>query len=112
MNATATAITPSLKQQERLMQVLLAPVVSEKSTYIADKHEQVIFRVAGDATKPEIKAAVELMFKVQVESVKVLNVRGKEKRFGRFMGRRNHWKKAYVCLKPGQEINFAEGETK
>jgi len=104
--------TPSLKQQERLMQVLLAPVVSEKSTYIADKHEQVIFRVSGDATKPEIKAAVELMFKVQVESVKVLNVRGKEKRFGRFMGRRNHWKKAYVCLKPGQEINFAEGETK
>ena len=110
--ATATATTPSLKQQQRLMQVLLAPVVSEKSTYIADKHEQVIFRVTPDATKPEIKAAVELMFKVQVESVKVLNVRGKEKRFGRFMGRRNHWKKAYVCLKPGQEINFAEGETK
>ena len=108
MNAT----TPSLKQQERLMQVLLAPVVSEKSTYIADKHEQVIFRVAVDATKPEIKAAVELMFKVQVDSVKVLNVHGKEKRFGRFMGRRNDWKKAYVCLKPGQEINFAEGETK
>jgi large subunit ribosomal protein L23 len=110
--ATATAATPSLQQQQRLMQVLLAPVVSEKSTYIADKHEQVIFRVSSDATKPEIKAAVELMFKVQVESVKVLNVRGKEKRFGRFMGRRNHWKKAYVCLKPGQEINFAEGETK
>jgi large subunit ribosomal protein L23 len=110
--ATATAVTPSLQQQQRLMQVLLAPVVSEKSTYIADKHEQVIFRVSSDATKPEIKAAVELMFKVQVESVKVLNVRGKEKRFGRFMGRRNHWKKAYVCLKPGQEINFAEGETK
>lgn len=110
MNATATA--PSLKQQQRLMQVLLAPVVSEKSTYIADKHEQVVFRVSSDATKPEIKAAVELMFKVQVESVKVVNVRGKEKRFGRFMGRRNHWKKAYVCLMPGQEINFAEGETK
>lgn len=112
MNATATAAAPSLKQQQRLMQVLLAPVVSEKSTYIADKHEQVVFRVASDATKPEIKAAVELMFKVQVESVKVVNVRGKEKRFGRFMGRRNHWKKAYVCLMPGQEINFAEGETK
>jgi large subunit ribosomal protein L23 len=103
---------PNVKQQERLMQVLLAPVVSEKSTYIADKNEQVIFRVAKDATKPEIKAAVELMFKVQVESVKVANVRGKEKRFGRFVGRRNHWKKAYVCLKPGQEINFAEGEAK
>ncbi len=94
------------------MHVLLAPVVSEKSTYVADKHDQVIFRVMHDATKPEIKAAVELMFNVQVESVKVLNVRGKEKRFGRYMGRRNHWKKAYVCLKEGQEINFAEGETK
>ena len=104
--------TPDVKQQERLMQVILAPVVSEKSTFVADKHEQVIFRVARDATKPEIKAAVELMFKVQVEAVKVANVRGKEKRFGRFNGRRNHWKKAYVCLKPGQEINFAEGETK
>ena len=104
--------TPSVQQQLHLMQVILAPVVSEKSTFVADKHEQVIFRVARDATKPEIKAAVELMFKVQVESVKVANVKGKEKRFGRFNGRRNHWKKAYVCLKPGQEINFAEGETK
>jgi len=103
---------PSMKQQERLMQVILAPVISEKSTFVADKHEQVIFRVIPDATKPEIKAAVELMFKVQVESVKVANVKGKEKRFGRFMGRRNNWKKAYICLKPGQEINFAEGETK
>ncbi len=103
---------PSMKQQERLMQVILAPVVSEKSTFVADKYEQVIFRVTPDATKPEIKAAVELMFKVQVESVKVANVKGKEKRFGRFIGRRNNWKKAYICLKPGQEINFVEGETK
>ena len=103
---------PDVKQQERLMQLILAPVVSEKSTFVADKHEQVIFRVARDATKPEIKAAVELMFKVQVESVKIANVKGKEKRFGRFNGRRNHWKKAYVCLKPGQEITFAEGEAK
>ncbi len=94
---------------ERLAQILLAPVISEKSTYIADKHEQVIFRVVSNATKPEIKAAVELMFKAQVESVKVANVRGKEKRFGRFVGRRSSWKKAYVCLKPGQEITFAEG---
>ena len=92
---------------ERLMTLLLAPIVSEKGTYVADKHEQVIFRVAPDATKPEIKAAVELMFKVQVDSVQVLVVKGKEKRFGRFMGRRSNWKKAYVCLKPGQEINFA-----
>ncbi|MDH4148935.1 MAG: 50S ribosomal protein L23 [Betaproteobacteria bacterium] len=94
---------------ERLAQILLAPVISEKSTFIADKHEQVIFRVVSNATKPEIKAAVELMFKAQVESVQVANVRGKEKRFGRFVGRRSSWKKAYVCLKPGQEISFAEG---
>ena len=99
---------PNPKQQERLTQVVLAPVISEKSTYVADKHNQVIFRVASSATKPEIKAAVEFMFKVQVESVTVVNVRGKEKRFGQFIGRRNHWKKAYVSLKPGQEINFAE----
>jgi large subunit ribosomal protein L23 len=99
---------PNPRQQERLMQVLLAPVISEKSTFVADKHNQVIFRVDPRATKPEIKAAVEFMFKVEVASVTVSNVRGKEKRFGQFMGRRNHWKKAYVCLKPGQEINFAE----
>ena len=92
---------------ERLMTVLLAPIVSEKGTFVADKHEQVIFRVAPSATKPEVKAAVELMFKVQVESVQISNVKGKEKRFGRFIGRRSNWKKAYVCLKPGQEINFA-----
>jgi large subunit ribosomal protein L23 len=91
---------------ERLMTVLLAPLVSEKSTMIADKNEQVAFRVAQDATKPEIKAAVELLFKVKVESVQVANVGGKEKRFGRFMGRRRNWKKAYVSLQPGQEINF------
>jgi len=96
--------------QERLLQVLLAPQISEKATFIADKNEQVVFKVASDATKPEIKAAVELLFKVQVESVQVANVKGKEKRFGRFIGRRKNWKKAYVSLKPGQEINFAAGE--
>lgn len=95
---------------DRLMQVLLAPQVSEKSTFVAEKNEQVVFRVASDATKPEIKAAVELLFKVQVESVQVLNVKGKEKRFGKFMGRRNNWKKAYVSLMPGQEINFQATE--
>ena len=93
---------------ERLMTLLLAPVVSEKGTFIADKHEQVIFHVVPDATKPEIKAAVELMWKVDVESVQIANVKGKEKRFGRFVGRRRDWKKAYVCLKAGQEINFAQ----
>ncbi|MFA6309905.1 MAG: 50S ribosomal protein L23 [Sterolibacterium sp.] len=95
--------------QERLLQVLLAPQISEKATYVADKNEQVIFFVVADATKPEVKAAVELMFKVQVESVQISNMKGKTKRFGRFTGRRSDAKKAFVCLKPGQEINFAEG---
>jgi large subunit ribosomal protein L23 len=97
---------------ERLATILLAPIVSEKGTHIADAHEQIIFKVVPDATKPEIKAAVEAMFstkdkKIEVVSVQVLNVHGKQKRFGKFVGRRRNWKKAYVCLKPGQEINFA-----
>ena len=96
--------------QERLMKVLLAPQISEKATYVADKNEQVVFRVATDATKPEIKAAVEMMFKVSVDSVQVACVKGKVKRSGRFIGRRNNWKKAYVCLAAGQEINFAASE--
>ena len=100
------------KNQERLMQVLLAPIISEKSTFIGEKRNQYVFRVASNATKPEIKAAVELMFKTQVKSVSVMTVHGKEKRSGRFIGRRNNWKKAYVALLEGQEINFAEGEAK
>ena len=97
---------------ERLMTVLLAPVVSEKGTFIADKYEQVVFRVMQNATKPEVKAAVELMFSrkdkpVEVTSVQIVNVKGKKKRFGTHAGRRRNWKKAYVSLKPGQEINFA-----
>jgi large subunit ribosomal protein L23 len=95
--------------QERLLQVLLAPQISEKATYVADKNEQVIFIVAPDATKPEIKAAVELLFKVEVESVQMANTKGKIKRFGRTLGRRSDVRKAFVSLKPGQEINFAEG---
>ncbi len=95
---------------EQLMNVLLAPVVSEKSTMVADKNRQYVFRVADSATKPQIKAAVELMFKAKVDSGKVANVKGKEKRFGRFIGRRRNWKKAYVCLAAGQEINFASLE--
>jgi len=106
MNAPRTPATKF--DQERLMTVLLAPVISEKATTVADQHDQVVFRVAPNATKPEVKAAVELMFKVQVDSVQISNVHGKEKRFGRFVGRRRGWKKAYVCLKPGQEINFAQ----
>lgn len=103
---TATRKYPA----DRLMNVVLAPVVSEKSTFVADKNRQYVFRVADRATKPEIKAAIELMFKTKVEDVTVLNVRGKERRFGRFAGRRRNWKKAYVRLAAGQEINFAATE--
>ena len=95
--------------QQRLMQVLLAPQISEKATFIADKSEQVVFRVAPGATKLEVKAAVELLFKVSVASVQMANVKGKSKRSGRSAGRRSDWKKAFVCLKPGQEINFVDG---
>ncbi|CAH0441431.1 50S ribosomal protein L23 [Ralstonia pseudosolanacearum] len=104
-------MTQFAKNDHRLMQVLLSPVVSEKATLVADKNEQVVFEVARDANKGEVKAAVELLFKVEVESVQILNQKGKQKRFGRFMGRRDHVKKAYVSLKPGQEINF-EAEAK
>ena len=93
---------------ERLYSVLLAPIVSEKSTMLAEKNEQVAFRVLQGATKQEVKAAVELLFKVQVESVQILNQKGKSKRFGRFSGTRGTVRKAYVSLKPGQEINFAQ----
>jgi len=96
--------------QERLLQVILAPQITEKATRVADKHQQVAFKVRTDASKPEIKAAVELVFKVEVADVTVANVKGKVKRTGRTMGRRKDWKKAYVSLKPGQEINFAAGE--
>ena len=95
---------------DRLMNVVIAPVVSEKSTRVADKYRQYVFRVADRATKPEIKAAVELLFKTSVESVTLSNVKGKAKRFGRFNGRRRNWKKAYVRLAAGQEINFAATE--
>jgi len=95
---------------DRLMRVVLAPVVSEKSTMLADRNRQYVFRVADDATKSEIKAAIELLFKAKVEGVTVSNVKGKVKRFGRFNGRRRNWKKAFVCLAPGQEINFGATE--
>jgi len=93
---------------ERLMQVILAPIVTEKATFVAERNQQIAFRVAADATKPEIKAAVELLFKVDVASVQVLNRDGKQKRFGRFMGRRRNERKAYVSLKDGQELDFTE----
>jgi large subunit ribosomal protein L23 len=108
-SAKTPAKAPGPKYKaERLLMLLLAPTVSEKATQIADQHSQVVFRVMQDATKPEVKAAVELLFKVDVEAVRIANVKGKAKRFGAYSGRRRHWKKAYVSLKPGQEINFAQ----
>ena len=94
------------KNDHRLMQILLGPIVSEKATMVAEKNEQVIFQVARDANKLDVKQAVELLFKVQVESVQIVNKKGNPKRFGRGEGRRSHAKKADVHLKPGQEIKF------
>ena len=92
--------------EERLLKILLAPHVSEKSNRLTDRHNQVAFKVTRDATKPEIKNAVELLFKVKVKGVTVLNVKGKRKRFGALAGRRSDWKKAYVSLEAGHEIDF------
>jgi large subunit ribosomal protein L23 len=116
MNATKTptkkpakADSPTPKRNEdRLFAVLRGPIVSEKSTMIGERNEQVAFRVKHDATKVEVKAAIEMLFKVQVDRVSILNQKGKSKRFGRFIGRRGDVRKAYVSLKPGQEINFAQ----
>jgi large subunit ribosomal protein L23 len=92
--------------QERVMKVLLAPHVSEKATVVAEKHKQFVFRVAPDATKPEIKQAVEQLFSVQVEQVRVVNCGGKTKRSGASYGKRSDFRKAYVALKPGFDIDF------
>ncbi|HVF63430.1 MAG TPA: 50S ribosomal protein L23 [Casimicrobiaceae bacterium] len=95
-----------------MMTILLAPVVSEKGTFVGERNAQYIFEVLSSATKPEIRAAVELMFgkkdkPIEVTSVSVVNVGGKKRRFGQRSGRRRSWKKAYVSLKEGHEINFA-----
>jgi len=95
--------------QERIYQVLRGPHVSEKSTIIADEANQVVFTVARDATKKEIKAAVEQLFEVKVRDVRVVNVNGKRKSFGRLQGRRPDWKKAYVALEAGEELDFIGG---
>ncbi|NKB61181.1 MAG: 50S ribosomal protein L23 [Gammaproteobacteria bacterium] len=92
--------------KERLYQIILKPVISEKTTIAADKHGQIVFQVLPDATKIEISAAVEELFEVKVKSVQVSNVKGKEKRFGRVQGRRSNWKKAYVRLQEGHDIDF------
>ena len=95
-------------RQDRLYTVLLAPIVSEKSTMIGEKNDQVALRDMQDTNKLEEKTAVENLFKVQVDKVSILNQKGKSKRFGRFTGKRGNVRKAYVCLKEGQEINFAQ----
>jgi len=112
--AAAKAAAPqtpkaAIQASERLINLLIAPHVSEKAARAGEKHNQYVFRVRTDATKPEIRAAVELMFDVTVEGVQVVNVAGKVKRFGAFTGKRNDWKKAYVSLKDGQTIDFAGG---
>jgi large subunit ribosomal protein L23 len=98
---------PVKYDEGRLARVLVEPIVSEKATTVAEKHNQVLFKVLRDATKPEIKAAVELMFKVEVDAVRTVNQAGKQKKFGRSIGRRDHIKKAYVSLKKGHELNFS-----
>jgi large subunit ribosomal protein L23 len=95
--------------QERLMKVLLGPVVSEKSAMAADTSRQFTFRVAPDATKREIGRAVESLFDVEVDQVRVINMKGKKKRFGAVQGKRKDWRKAYVRLKEGHDIDFAGG---
>ena len=92
--------------QERLMSILLAPVVSEKSSRLADANRQFVFKVMKDASKPEVKKAVELMFNVKVDNVQISNMRGKVKSHGRSIGRRSDWKKAYVTLSEGHDIDF------
>lgn len=92
--------------QERLLKVLIAPHVSEKSSVVAEQNNQYVFKVAKDASKPEIKQAVEMLFNVQVGSVQVSNTKGKNKRFGAINGRRSDWKKAYVTLKGDQAIDL------
>ncbi|WAK01749.1 50S ribosomal protein L23 [Methylobacter sp. YRD-M1] len=91
----------------QLASVLQAPIISEKSTIAAEKDKRFVFKVQKVATKKQVKDAVEIMFNVEVDSVQVLNVKGKQKRFGRTLGQRSDWKKAYVKLKPGHDIDFS-----
>ncbi|WP_428311160.1 50S ribosomal protein L23 [Hydrocarboniphaga sp.] len=105
-NIVNNATKPVKLSSERIHAIILAPVVSEKSTRAAEKHNQAVFKVLRDAKKPEIKAAIEALFKVTVEDVQTSNVKGKTKRFGQSFGHRSDWKKAYVTLAAGQEIDF------
>lgn len=99
-----------MNNNERLSRVLLGPVVSEKSTRVADQSQQMVFKVLPDASKLEIRNAVEKMFDVKVTAVQVANVKGKVKRFGQTLGRRSDWKKAYVTLAEGSDIDFVGAE--
>jgi len=94
--------------KERLMKVLVAPVISEKATRLAETAGQVTFRVLTDATKQEVAKAVEMLFEVEVDRVQILNVKGKQKRHGQRLGKRQDWRKAYVRLKAGQDIDFGD----
>jgi large subunit ribosomal protein L23 len=96
--------------QERIMKVLVSPIVSEKSTRLAEQNRQFVFKVMKDATKPEVRKAVELMFDVKVDAVQIANVNGKVKRFGGALGKRADWKKAFVTLAEGHDINFMGAE--
>ncbi|NTS76869.1 50S ribosomal protein L23 [Catenovulum sp. SM1970] len=96
--------------EERLLKVLLAPHISEKATLTAENDNTIVFKVTTDATKAEIKAAVEKLFEVSVDAVRTVNVKGKTKRFGARFGKRSDWKKAYVTLAEGSELDFTGAE--
>jgi len=96
----------AVANQERLLTVLLGPHLSEKSTRVGEAHNQVVFRVRRDSTKQEVRRAVEMLFDVKVDGVQIVNIRGKVKRFGQTLGRRQNWKKAYVTLAEGNDIDF------
>ncbi|AWL13025.1 50S ribosomal protein L23 [Saliniradius amylolyticus] len=98
-----------MMNEERLLKVVIAPHISEKSTLAAESNNTVVFKVVKDATKTEIKAAVEKLFEVEVDAVRTVNVKGKTKRHGMTFGKRSDWKKAYVVLKEGQDIDFVGG---
>ena len=100
----------TIASQERLMDIILGPHVSEKSTAAAQGSRQVVFRVRRDATKPEIRKAVETLFEVKVDSVAIVRAHGKSKRFGSRKGQQSSWKKAYVRLAPGQDLDFVGAE--
>ena len=106
---SAKRYIPQTVSRSRMYEVIRAPLITEKTTN-GSEHSQVTFKVAADATKPEIRAAVEYLFEVKVEAVRVVNLPGKEKRFGRSLGRRQDWKKAYVRLIAGQHIDMGGGE--